>query len=81
MANIAEVLTMLIPEGGWITRGNEYEGIEFLECEPITREAFEAGFAQVDAMKAKAEATKAAAREAVLDRLGLTEEEAQLILG
>lgn len=31
--------------------------------------------------KAEAEAAKAAARQAVLDRLGLTSEEAQLILG
>jgi hypothetical protein len=81
MANSAEVLMMLIPQGGWITRGNDYDGITFLECDPISKETFEAGFAQVDAMKAEAETTKSAARQAVLDRLGITAEEAQLILG
>lgn len=81
MANIAEVLTMLIPEGGWITRGHEYEGIEFLECDPITKEEFEAGCAKFEAIKAEAEATKAAARQALLERLGITADEAALLLG
>jgi len=37
MAKGFEVLSMLIPNGGWVISGNEYEGIEFLECEPITK--------------------------------------------
>ena len=81
MATSAEVLMMLIPQGGWITRGNDYEGITFLECDPISKEAFEAGFAQVDAMKAEAETTKAAARQALLERLGITADEAALLIG
>ncbi len=80
MTTSADVLMMLIPQGGWITTGNEYEGIQFLECEPITKEEFEAGFAQYNAIKAEQEAAKATARQAVLDRLGITAEEAQLIL-
>lgn len=75
MANIGDVLTMLIPQGGYIASGDEYEGIQFLECEPITKAQFEAGFAQYDAWKAeqdsKAEADKAAA-QAKLAALGLT---------
>ena len=75
MAKISEVLSMLIPEGGWVATGNEYEGIQFLECEPITKAQFEAGFAQYDAWKAeqdaKAEASKSAA-QAKLTALGLT---------
>ena len=51
MATIQDVLGMLIPNGGWVAYGNEYEGIQFLECEPITKEQFEAGFAQFDAWK------------------------------
>jgi len=46
MATIQNVLSMLIPNGGYVARGDLYEGIEFLECEPITKEQFEAGFAQ-----------------------------------
>lgn len=75
MANTGDVLRYLIPNGGYVARGDEYEGIEFLECEPITKAEFEAGFAQVDAWKAKQEAAQATAKEAAqakLAALGLT---------
>jgi len=75
MAQGYEVLEMLIPNGGWIISGNEYEGIEFSKCEPITKKQFEAGFAQYDAWKAEQEEAKAqakAAAQAKLAALGLT---------
>ena len=75
MAQSYEVLSMLIPNGGWIATGEEYEGIEFLECQPITKEQFEAGFAQVDAWKAEQDAQAIAKKEAAqakLAALGLT---------
>ena len=71
----AEVLEFLIPQGGWIISGNDYEGITFVSCEPITKAEFEAGFAQYDAWKAEQDAAKAAAKaaaEAKLEALGLT---------
>jgi hypothetical protein len=80
MATINDVLGFLIPNGGYVARGDDYEGIEFLECEPITKEQFEAGFAQYDAWKAEQDAAKAAQKAALLDRLGLTEQEAKLLL-
>jgi hypothetical protein len=80
MATIQEVLGMLIPNGGYVARGEEYEGIEFLECEPISKEQFEAGFAQYDAWKVEQDAAKAAAKTALLARLGITAEEAKLLL-
>ena len=76
-----QVLTMLRPNGGWIQTGNDYEGIEFLECEPITKKQYEDGFAQYDAWKAEQAAAKESARQALLDKLGITQEEAQLLLG
>jgi hypothetical protein len=75
MAKAYQVLEMLIPQGGWAMTGDEYEGIEWFECEPITKAQFEAGFAQFDAWKAEQDATKAAAKataEAKLAALGLT---------
>jgi len=75
MAKGNEVLNMLIPQGGWIIVGNDYEGITFLECEPITKAQFEAGFAQYDAWNAQQETQAAAAKataEAKLAALGLT---------
>jgi hypothetical protein len=75
MATNIEVLNFLIPQGGWVAYGEEYEGIQFLECEPITKAQFEAGFAQYDAWKteqdAQAAADKASAT-AKLEALGLT---------
>jgi hypothetical protein len=78
MAKGYEVLGLLIPEGGWEITGDTYEGIQFLECEPITKTQFEAGFAQYDAWKAEQDAAKAeakAAAQAKLAALGLTVED------
>jgi hypothetical protein len=75
MARGNQVLDMLIPNGGWIISGNDYEGITFLECEPITKAQFEAGFAQYDAWKAAQDAQGAADKAsatAKLEALGLT---------
>lgn len=69
MATIQDVLGMLIPNGGYVARGDEYEGIEFLECEPITKAQFEAGFAQYDAWKAEQKAAAEAAKEAAIAKL------------
>lgn len=66
---------MLLPNGGYIMTGDDYEGIQFLECEPITKAQFEAGFAQYDLWKAEQEtkaATAKASAEAKLAALGLT---------
>lgn len=75
MAKSYEVLAMLIPGGGYTQNGEEYEGIDFVECEPITKEQYAAGFAQYDAWKAEQDAEQAAAKlaaEAKLEALGLT---------
>jgi hypothetical protein len=75
MATGTDVLGMLIPTGGWIISGNDYEGITFLECAPITKAQFEAGFAQYDSWKAEQDAQMAADRAgatAKLEALGLT---------
>lgn len=66
---------MLIPSGGWLIRGEDYEGIEFLECEPITKEEYEAGFAKYATWKAEQDAAQQAAKETAeekLKALGLT---------
>lgn len=81
MATIQQVLGMLIPDGGYVATGDTFEGIQFIECEPITKAAFEAGFAQFDAWKSEQEATKATAKAALLERLGITADEAALLLG
>ena len=42
MADAIDVLNMLLPNGGWVLVGDKYEGIDFVECEPITKAEFEA---------------------------------------
>jgi hypothetical protein len=76
----ANVLGMLIPTGGWYIAGDEYENIQFLECEPITKAQFTAGFAKYEAWKAQQDSKRVADKAALLDRLGITAEEAVLLL-
>jgi hypothetical protein len=75
MPTAADVLRVLIPQGGWASSGDKYEDIEFLDCEPITKQQFDAAVAQYDSLKAaenaKATADKEAA-QAKLAALGLT---------
>ena len=75
-----EVLAMLIPQGGYVQVGEDYEGIKFLDCEPITKAQYQAGFQQYDAWKAEQDAIRADAKAALLNRLGLTADEAALLL-
>jgi hypothetical protein len=76
MAKASEVLQMLCSGIEYISYGQNYEDIDWLEkSAAITKAQFEAGFAQYDAWKvdqdAKAETDKAAAT-AKLAALGLT---------
>lgn len=75
------VLSFLRPNGGWEITGNDFDSIQWLDCEPITKAEYEAGFAQYETFKANQEAQKASARQAILDRLGLTAEEVAILLG
>jgi predicted Ser/Thr protein kinase len=75
MARSYEVLAMLRPNGGYIQYGEEFEGIEFVDCEPLTKAEWEAGFAQYDFWKAEQTEARATQKAALLDRLGLTQEE------
>lgn len=80
MATAAEVLRMLIPNGGYVLVGDNFEGLEFTECEPITKSEFEAGFAKYDAWKAEQDSAREAEKQTILNRLGITAEEAALLL-
>jgi hypothetical protein len=80
MATGSDVLRMLIPTGGWVIRGNDFEGIEFIEAKPITKSQFEAGFAQYDAWKVEQDAKVEAVIYELLAKLGITADEARLLL-
>lgn len=80
MAKSFEVLNMLIPSGGYVQIGEEYEGITFVEAEPITKIEYETGFAKYDIWKAQQDAKAAADKAALLAKLGITADEAKLLL-
>jgi len=80
MATGGEVLMMLIPNGGWYISGDDYDGIQFLDCAPITKAQFTAGFAQYDSWKTEQEAQAATDKAALLAKLGITADEAKLLL-
>jgi predicted RNA-binding protein associated with RNAse of E/G family len=81
MAKAKDVLTVLIPQGGWVALSESYEDIQFIECEPITKKQFEDGFKIADKLLEEAELQKKATKDALLKKLGITAEEAQLLLG
>lgn len=81
MAKMYEVLQMLCPNVEWYVQGQEFDDIDWLGAKaPITKSQFEAGFAQVDELKAQQEIAKAKAKAALLERLGITADEAKLLL-
>jgi len=81
MAKGYEVLEMLLPNGGWAITGDDYEGIQFFEATPITEKEFNDGFAKLDKFKESQALEKANLRALILERLGITEDEAKLLLG
>ena len=80
MATGSDVLNMLIPNGGWVISGDEFAGIQFIECDPITEEQFLAGFAKADKFMADQVKAQQTAKAALLTKLGITAEEAALLL-
>ena len=82
MAKLNEVLRMLCPTLEYVAYGNNYEDIDWVGKKPaISKEEFEAGRIEYDAWKVEQDADKATQKAALLDRLGITAEEAQLLLG
>jgi hypothetical protein len=81
MAKAYEVLNMLIPTGGYVIYGEDFDSIIYDEgVTPITKKQFDDGFAAYDDFKAKQDADKAAAKAAIYERLGLTADELALLL-
>jgi hypothetical protein len=81
MATGGNVLMMLCPDAVWTIVGDDYNAITWHSGTPaITKQQFEDGFAQYDSWKSTQNATRAAAKAALLAQLGITEEQAKLLL-
>ena len=80
MVKAVEVLEMLRPEGGWVISGEEFEGISFISCKPLTKKEFVDGYAEIDSFKERKKIELDAAKKEILNRLGITEDEAKILL-
>lgn len=82
MPKIYEVLEFLCPNIEYVSRGNSYKDIDWLGNEPaITEEQFENGLKTFADLQEKQIEIKATAKAELLQRLGITAEEAALLLG
>lgn len=81
--SLAKAVRNLAPNSEFTIKENDYSTIvwHILEGNAPTQTEIDAEVEKIKANEISETITKAAARKAVLDRLGLTEEEAQLILG
>lgn len=75
-----DVLSMLIPTGGWVITGNDYEGIVFHDSEPITKGQFEQGLKDYPKWKLAQDKVAADKKATLLEKLGITQDEANLLL-
>ncbi len=80
MAKGSEVLEMLCPNTEWVITEDDFDSIQWIKGEQITKAEFEAGFAKYDAWKAEQDAKAADDKAALLAKLGITADEAKLLL-
>ena len=81
MPKTSEVLAMLRPEGGWVVTDDNFDTVVFDKgVTPVTKTEFEIGSAKYDDWKNKVESDKATEKAALLKKLGITDNEAKLLL-
>jgi hypothetical protein len=81
MAKGNEVLLMLCPNVEYTIYGDDYDSIIWADGNAaITKKEFTDGFAKYDAWKSAQDSAQATAKSALLNRLGITEDEAKLLL-
>lgn len=80
--NIVLILQTKYPNAHWFLQGEDYEGLTWYDktVKP-TKATLEGLWAEVQTIIADAQTAKDAQRKTILDRLGLTEAEVQLLLG
>jgi hypothetical protein len=77
---LTDVLGFLIPDGGYVVVGDTFEGIEFVNCKPLTKSEVENGFEALKTYKLEQFEKTKNDKAALLAKLGITEAEAKLLL-
>lgn len=79
--DISQILTLRYPGAEWILSGETYEDLEWLSDSPKpTKKELTDQWESVQVEVEQRKADQIARKQAILDRLGLTEDEAKLIL-
>ncbi len=81
MANGTKVLTYLRPNGGWVIYGDDFDSILWHSAEPVTKKEFEDTMKNYDAIMETQKTNQDKAKSDLLNKLGITEDEARLLLG
>ena len=82
MIDYPAILTRHYAGSEWTLNGDEYSGLTWLSDTPKpTQEELDALWEPTLALIEQEKADKTAARQALLDRLGITEDEARMLLG
>ena len=77
----ADVIQFLTSGVEFEIKNDDYDSINWFGKSPaITKEEYEAGFTQYDAWKAEQDAKASADKAALLAKLGITADEAKLLL-
>ena len=82
MIDYPAILTRHYQGSEWTLNGDEYTGLTWLSDTPKpTQEELDALWEPTLQLMAQEKADKEAARQALLDRLGITADEARMLLG
>ena len=82
MIDYTQILSTKYKDAEWTLNGDDYEGLTWLSDSPKpTKKTLDDLWAEVKIEIENAKAEKISKKEALLKRLGITEEEAQLLLG
>ena len=74
-------MEFLIPSGGWVIVAEDFDSIRYDEgVSPITKKQFDEAFSQVEKAEADKITADAIAKNAILTKLGITADEAALLL-
>jgi len=77
-----EVMEYLRPNGGWVIYGEDFDSIQYFDgCKKIDKSEFDKALANIESILNAQQQEKTSERQALLDKLGITEDEARLLLG
>lgn len=80
-ADGGEIMNYLLPEGGWVITEKDFDSIVYDQgVVPVTKAAFDKAVAEIDSIIANRKAAKETEKAALLAKLGITADEAALLL-